>query len=262
MRNAVDFVSPPDPAVLQQLNLDGIPYTGNARPPAAWFADMKARGLTVYTMLQETISTRSQQGFQAGVYDCQFAERRAREVNPDVRFIDYVVSDGSWVDAWDCSDYGRGVNATAALGVLCYGSTGCCDTFNRGAPKSIGTHIPNTWGQGSIMTQLVAPSPVADTDLNIVHVDYTGTGTGPTKKDDDMPLYITKATDTSVGVWVTDSQTRRWVDPGEWAFAQFVGQKLVPIPDAWWNSLPDINTVGGSAPVPGPITLKGTWSTV
>jgi hypothetical protein len=260
VRNAVDFVTAPDPADLARLGLDALVYTGNARPSQGWVDQARALGVTV-TFIQETTSTRSQQGFQAGRLDCQFAEQRARE-RGHTGSIAVVVSDGNGADNWDASEYGRGWQSVATLPFFSYGSTGCCDSFNRGAPHSLGTWIPETWGAGSLLTQKVGGSPIPDTDLNITHADYTG-GAPPHQKDDDMPLYITKASDTSVGVWVTDSQTRRYVNVEEWAFAQFVGQKHIPIADDWWDSIPDINAVQAAQPAPAPggalhVELAGT----
>ncbi len=263
MTSALDFsYARPTPQEILGAGVKGVlVYTGNARPDQGYIDSLRSAGITV-TFIMETYSQRSQAGFQAGVLDCQFAEQRARERGHNGS-IAVVVSDGNGADNWDASQYGAGWQSVATLPFFSYGAQPICESFNRGAPRSLGTWVPSTWGQGTLMSQLVVQSPVAGTDLNTVHADYTG-GTvpvPPTAKDDDMPLYITKKSDTSVGVWVTDSQTRRWVGPEEWAFAQFVGQKLVPISDTWWNELPDINA-GGSAPVPGPITLKGTWSTV
>lgn len=189
MRDAVDFVSPPDPVLLQKLGLDALVYTGSARPSQDWIDTARGRGITV-TFIQETISTRSQQGFQAGVLDCQFAEVRAKERGHSGS-IAVVVSDGSWVDEWDCSEYGRGWQSVATLPFFAYGSTGCCESFNRGASHSLGTWIPETWGAGSLMTQVVGPSPVPDSDLNHVHADYTG----GTQEDDMTPEQAQLLTD-------------------------------------------------------------------
>ena len=109
------------------------------------------------------------------------------------------------------------------------------------------------------MTQLVAPSPIPGTDLNIVHADYTGATNSPAKKDDDMPLYIAKTSEPNLGIWVTDSQTKRHVLPDEWAFAQFSGQKVVSIADDWWDSIPtySVSQDGQPSPTKMNVTLTG-----
>jgi hypothetical protein len=262
-RNALDFsyARPSADTILGVGINEVLVYCGNALPDQSYIDGLRSRGITV-TYIMETVSTRSQQGFQAGVFDCQFAESRTKHQG-HTGSIAVVVSDGNAADNWDASEYGRGWASVATLPFFAYGAVPICESFTRGAHGlCLGSWVPITWGQGTLISQLVTPSPIADTDLNIVHADYTvGHPAPPAQKDDDMPLYITKASDTSVGVWVTDSQTRRYVNAEEWAFAQFVGQKLVPIADDWWNSIPDINAVQAAQPAPGGalhVELAGT----
>lgn len=215
MRDAVDFMSAPDPGLLKSLDLDALPYTGSARPSADWFAQMSAVGLPVRCMIQETVSTRSQSGYQAGVLDCQFAESRAREVNPDVQSIAVVVSDGSYSDAWDASGYGQGWASVATLQFFPYGALGVTSTFLAGAktsPLSIdGEWVPETWGTGRLMSQVVGPSPVPDSDLNHVHADYTG-GSTPSPKELPEMFVGLKQTGGNVyaAAWVDGGQIIRW----------------------------------------------------
>lgn len=257
MRDAVDFMSPPDPALLKQLDLDALPYTGNARPSADWFAEMKRRGLPVLTMIQETVSTRSQQGEQAGIYDCQFAESRAREVNPDVQSIAVVVSDGSWSDTWDCSPYGRGWASVASLRFFPYGATECCTSFIRGAHGVNqlcfdGEWIPETWGTGRLMTQVVGPSPVPDSDLNHVHADYTGGAVAPPKRivQEDDVLYMHNKDGVEI---LRMGERHRRVAPVEWAALKaefaFDGRgelKALPFDQEWF----DVTAPGGDSGAP------------
>lgn len=198
MRDAVDFMSAPDPQLLHDLELDALCYTGSARPSQDWVDRCRALGVIV-TFVQETVSTRSQQGYQAGVYDCQFAESRAKELG-HTGSIAYVVSDGSWSDVWDASDYGRGVQSVATLPFFAYGAVPICESFNEGAPHSLGTWVPETWGTGTLLTQVVGASPVADTDLNHVHADYTGSAQVPLPKDDD-DMWIAVAPSTAFSVF-------------------------------------------------------------
>lgn len=182
-------MSAPDPQLLHDLNLDALVYTGSARPTQEWVNHCRELGIIV-TFIQETVSTRSQQGFDAGVYDCQYAEARAKELG-HTGSIAYVVSDGSWSDVWDASEYGRGVQSVATLPFFSYGAVPICESFNRGAPRSLGTWVPETWGVGTLLTQVVGSSPVADTDLNHVHADYTGTpAPAPIPKKEESDMYI------------------------------------------------------------------------
>lgn len=162
-------------------DLDWLRYTGSARPDAGWVNSCLAAGLIV-TFIQESYPSRSSEGFDVGVADCRFAEARAREVHPGVRSIAVVVSDGNGADNWDASEYGRGWQSVATLPFFAYGAVPICESFARGAPASLGTWVPETWGQGTLMSQVVGPSPVADTDLNHVHADYTGGAAVPARK--------------------------------------------------------------------------------
>lgn len=229
MRDAVDFMSAPDPGLLKQLDLDALPYTGNARPSAEWFAQMQANGLPVRCMIQETISTRSQQGFQAGVYDCQFAEQRSREVNPDVQSIAVVVSDGNGADRWDASQYGAGWASVATLRFFPYGALGVTASFlagAKGSPRSIdGEWVPETWGAGRLISQVVGASPVPNTDLNRVHADYTG---GSPIEEDDVKLYQSPS-----GIFVVDGLNTVDLAPSEVGAYEFTtGGPPVPIEQA------------------------------
>lgn len=183
MRDAVDFVVAPDPAALQEHDLEPWPYTGNARPSADWVNECRSLGVAPTVFIQETVSTRSQEGYQAGVYDCQFAEARARALG-HVGPIDYVVSDGNSADVWDASEYGRGISDTATLRYFGYGALGVLASFFagaragegagllvRGVDGAGGEHVPSTWGNANLVTQVVGPSPIPNTDLNLVHVD-------------------------------------------------------------------------------------------
>jgi hypothetical protein len=193
MRNFVDFVSAPDPALLVANDVDPAPYTGNARPSQAWFDQCRAVGYRPRTMIQETYSRRAiDSGYQGGVLDCQFAESRAAQ-RQHTGSILYVVSDGNRVDPNDGADqiaeYGRGVSDTATLGIWGYGNEYCCAAFRRGVLAGNGAHlfqggsmIPETWVDGTntlLATQLVGPSPIPNTDLDIVHAEYSGATPAP-----------------------------------------------------------------------------------
>jgi len=198
MRNAVDFETAPTVEQLVAADVDPIPYTGNARPSQDWFDAVRAAGYGPKAMTQETYSTRSQEGFQAGVLDCQFAESRAKE-RGHTGSIAVVVSDGNSADRWDAGPYGAGWASVATLPFFPYGALGVTATFLAGAFESplliTGEWVPETWGAGRLMSQVVGSSPIPGTDLNIVHADYTGTTTPtqPTIPEEDAMILVSKA---------------------------------------------------------------------
>lgn len=69
-----------------------------------------------------------------------------------------------------------------------------------------------------------------------------GTGTTSHQEDDDVAkVYISKQSDPSQGIWVTDGIWKRHVLPDEWRFVQYVTggqQNVAGISDEWWDSLP------------------------
>ncbi len=177
---AVDFVTAPSVDECVAAGVFPCPYTGNARPSQGWFDEGRAKGVAPLWMIQETISSRSQQGFQAGVFDCEFAEGRARERGHDGALA-VVVSDGNGRDAWDASGYGQGWASVATLRFFAYGAVGVIATFESGAACPLlipGGWIPETWGHGVVASQLVGPQAAISTahDLNDVFYDF---GTQP-----------------------------------------------------------------------------------
>lgn len=177
---AVDFWSAPDPMSLGAIN--PWPYTGNAQPDDAWFAACAALHNSPQVTIQEMYSTRSQEGQQAAIFDVQFAEFRARKRG--VGIVDYAVSDGNGTDSWDASEYGLWISNTATLRYFFYGSLGVIASavagalrgrgaglLVRGVDGAGGEHVPSTWGNANLVTQVVGPSPIPNTDLNLVHVD-------------------------------------------------------------------------------------------
>lgn len=180
------------------VGYDWARYTGNARPDAAWVATVLTHSRV--TFIQESYSTRSSEGYDVGVADCRYAEQRAREVHPGVESIAVVVSDGNGADNWDASPYGQGWADAATIPFFPYGAQPICESFLRGAAQSRlclgGTWVPETWGQGTFMSQLVTASPLANTDLNTVHAAYYPVAPTPpvqSEEDDDMP-YIAQLT--------------------------------------------------------------------
>ena len=186
MRDAVDGIVEYDPGLLVGPDLDPTSYTGNARFSQGFFDRAAQLGRPVAWMIQETYSTRSQEGYQAGVYDARFAESRAAERGwrgP----IAYVVSDGNGADRWSSYEYARGLGDASTVGyyVLGYGANGVLEDFAPGVRASAGAErlflgtdgdgarwVPETWGPNNAVGQVVGPSPIPDTDLNHVHVDF------------------------------------------------------------------------------------------
>lgn len=206
-RNMLDGITEYDVSWLISSDTDPSVYTGNARFSQGFFDGAASIGHGVVLMIQETISERSQQGYQAGVYDVQFARARAKQrgfTGP----IAYVVSDGWSGNRWDSSEYGRGISDTEEGQFLGYGAKGVLESFYVGARAGAGAHFihpagdepngdwgPETWGVYSLITQLVGPSPVPDTDLNIVHYPLGVSAPAPTPvwKDYDMHIGVNKA---------------------------------------------------------------------
>ena len=182
------------------VGFDWARYTGNARPEKSWVDAVLEHSLV--TFIQETTSQRSQEGPQAGVYDCQFAEYRARQRMSNPLSIIYVVSDGNYADVWDAGPYGSGIGSVATIPFLFYGTPAICKSAALGAGNSplnlMGDHVPETWGGTSapmrrLITQHVGPSPVPNTDLNTVHDYYYPVApVAPAWKDYDMHIGVNK----------------------------------------------------------------------
>lgn len=215
MRDGVDGITEYAPQLLVDHDLDPFSYTGNARFSQGFFDEAAALGHPVVLMVQETYSTRSQEGYQSGVYDAQFAEQRARERGwrgP----IAYVVSDGNGADRWSSHEYARGIGDASTLGfyILGYGADGVLEDFAPGVRASAGASrlflgtdgdgarwVPETWGPNNAIGQVVGPSPIPDTDLNHVTVELAPRA--PVQEDDGMDLITT--TDNGNTAWFRDA---------------------------------------------------------
>jgi hypothetical protein len=156
------------------VGLDWLRYTGAARPTSEWCAD--AARVARLTFVFEADSTWSQCDYATAHATCIAHEARAREVHPNVESMAVVVSDGNWLDDWDASEAGRGWADAATLPFFPYGAVPICDSFNRGAMHSPlclrGTWVPETWGWGTLLSQVVGASPVDNTDLDHVRAPY------------------------------------------------------------------------------------------
>lgn len=184
-----------------RLGLDWLRYTGSARPTKEWVDECVRSGLRV-TAIQETYSTRSQEGAPAGSMDCNFAETRFLPIHPILESIAVVVSDGDSSNRWDASAYGADWGRRATVAFFPYGTPYICDSFLEGAGDTApalalsADWVPETWGQSvpgrRALTQVVGYSPVPNTDLNRVDKPYYPSSTPPPqRKDDDMVLYTT-----------------------------------------------------------------------
>lgn len=179
LRDAVDAAWGDFPT--WDVGLDWLRYTGNARPSSEW-VQLVIRHSRV-TFIFETVSTRSQEGRPAGLMDCAWAEPRALEVHPQVASIAVVVSDGNWRDNWSAYDYGYGYGERATIAFFPYGAKPICQSFLDGARAALaarnrldllmdGDWVPETWGAGTLMSQVVGYSPIDNTDLNNVWAPY------------------------------------------------------------------------------------------
>ena len=237
MRNAIDFsYARPTPETVAALGLDILVYTGPARPDKAYLDAMRAAGVAV-TLVQESDPNRSQQGFAAGVADAQYADSRADEVDHQGS-IAYVVSDGSAGDPSSGADqiaqYAAGVQSVSRRPFFFYGNQYATDAALRGAPQALGSWVPSTWGTGSLLTQEAnVASPVADTDLNTVHADYTGSAPvpAPTSSEDCMYDHFETDPNNRADIWWFSGAGRRLVKPDEWKIIQTdAALKGVPVP--------------------------------
>lgn len=65
-------------------------------------------------------------------------------------------------------------------------------------------------------------------------------------------MYITKESDQSVGIWVTDGVWKRHIGPDEWNFICYVSPEkanVVPVSNAWWDSMPTAKASGDTSAV-------------
>lgn len=179
MRDALDAAWGDFPT--DDVGYDWLRYTGPARPTAAWCAAV-ARHSRI-TFIYESTSTWSQQGYAAARSACIEHEARAREVYPGVESMAVVVSDGNGADRWDASECGRGWASVATLPFFPYGAVPICESFIQGArPSSLNlgvTWVPETWGVGTGLSQVVGFSPIPNTDLNRVRAPYYPVGPTP-----------------------------------------------------------------------------------
>lgn len=235
MRDFWDFAwAYPTPSLFPSYGVDAASYTGAARAPRSYYDDLRARGVNVM-MIQETTNERAQQGYDAGVYDVEFARTRSREVgHPDSAPIAYAVSDGSRTDpTWNgdaIAAYGEAVGNSEVGPFLFYGNRYAVDYANKGAARSsgarlslnlVGGWIPRTWSFDAVRdtaAQEVGSVPVDGTDWNTTYRDIHGGGSTPAptpppaKKGTQMQLVVVKGN----GFWCGDKQF--WiVAPDEYA---------------------------------------------
>jgi hypothetical protein len=213
MNNAVDAeYARPSAAELLAAEVDILVYTGNARPDTNYLNDLRGANVCV-AFIQETDSARSQEGYQAGVYDALFADGRTSQVGyPTSCAIAYVVSDGNAEDpnygANNISDYGEGVADTSKRPFFFYGNRYAVDAAVVGAkrnPKAfcLGGWVPSTWGadrgEDLMVQEANLSSPIADTDYDSVYKFYAAWGmpfpplpgpSKPTVRNDDMHIGV------------------------------------------------------------------------
>lgn len=213
MRDALDAAWGDFPT--DDVGYEWLRYTGSARPDGEWCHAVTQHSRL--TFIHERYSTRSQEGFGAGLEDCRVAEARAREVHPGVESIAVAVSDGDGADNWDASEYGKGWAAAATLHFFPYGAVPICESFLTGAAGSPfrldGTWVPETWGNGTFLSQVVGTSPVANTDLNHAHKAYwpdatqaPASSTPTTTPEDDGMVFVTRKDGKTYCYWRHDDK--------------------------------------------------------
>lgn len=199
MRDALDFsFSPPVPALVAAQGFDLLGYTGSARVGQDYYDECRARGIA-FTFIQETTSERAQEGWNAGLVDAQYADRRASERgHPYSAPIVYVVSDGSRDNpSWNgelIADYGAAIATQSARPFMFYGNRYAVDhacagarrvgvnvygyaVDLRGGPGDDGGWLPATWnfdGARDPLRQNIGYYTAAGgtCDLNTTHHDY------------------------------------------------------------------------------------------
>lgn len=185
-RDAIDGVQAAPPPELAAAGLVQWPYCGGALPDQMWFDACRALGLDPDVLIVESYATRSQAGQNAGWFDADQALARAALRDHRGGF-DFAVSDGNSSDSWDCGPFAIGIALRLGpIPFFVYGSEGCCASAAAGArtvPGSGfidfngGSHIPETWGNGGVASQLVyTKAPISTPhDLNRVFYDFGGT---------------------------------------------------------------------------------------
>lgn len=212
MRNFWDFAwEEPPPGAFLQYDVDGASYTGAARHSAAYYAALRAQGTEVLGIM-ETTSTRSQEGYNAGAYDVDFARRRWREVGfPDGAPMVYAVSDGSRYDpnyGWDnIAWYGEAVGDHEVGPYKFYGNRYCVDAACAGAARSLhpelclnlnGGWLPRTWDfdpNRDTAAQEIGGTPIGGIDVNTTYRPIFGPApppTPPVSDDDDQESAVKK----------------------------------------------------------------------
>lgn len=242
MRDALDAsFSLPDPNLVADQGFDMLVYTGPARPTQAWVDHCRSRGVIV-TFIQQTVSERAQQGYNAGIYDAQYADQRVNERGHALDgSVCYVVSDGSRDNpTWNgnlIADYGQAIAVQSARPFFFYGNRYAVDHANGGAARvavsvygrpvanlggpTAGGWIPATWnvdpGRDLLRQNIgyyIAAGGVCD--LNTVWRDYTGGVPTPEPIEEDtlkIQLVVATPGGTAYRVW----------DPGNGLVKKVIG---------------------------------------
>lgn len=271
MRHAIDFsFARPPSGLIQAAGYEGVlVYNGPAIPTSDEIADYQVHGLGV-TFIYETAEDWAFGGRQAGINAVAHTDRVTP--SPKDRPVYYAVDRRNTADhaaqIRECFTAICELTDRVAVGV--YGSDETMDAVAGCHPKLSYRWGVETWIAGSgganaqvqnvglwfakYNPQLVqlsnskAPDvPGFDYDSNVILADDWGQWPAPTApispEDDDMAAaYIAKKSDPNVGIWVTDSQTKRHVLGHEWAFVQYVNPaaKVLELDDEWWDSIPEV----------------------
>ena len=104
------------------------------------------------------------------------------------------------------------------------------------------------------------PGPAPGTDLDWLYAPISrfaalGGPPTPASSSEEEPVdYIEKKSDPNVGIFVTNWQTKRHVNPAEWELAQVLRQlggqpapAVLPLDDDTWANIPDVTSLGSAS---------------
>jgi hypothetical protein len=261
-----------DPVALKNAGVKALGvYCGPDRPPVSYLQSLILNGIGIW-FIQESTATSPWAGYDEGVAQARYAEQRVNEVGyPSDCIIYYNLSDTPNISGHEqaITAFAKGV-ADASLRPQFggYGGQPALDAGQSGNPKLTHRWKVQTWGTDSpadIMRQMPnEPAPVPGVDADWLVGNDIGTigawGVANNVAGDNA--YMTKKSDPSVGVWVTNGVEKRHVLPDEWSFVNFVtgGQaqaQVLQVSDQWWDSIP---VVGSGGTVTIPTNLSGTFS--
>jgi hypothetical protein len=281
---AYDFSAVPGPsadAIKANEGVGALTYGTGAQQSQSYLNGLSSSGLHL-AKIWEHNSDSIIGGYQYGVAECQAWEATH---DPGMVYLACDLNDGQlgnrsplafvagWYDTTRENVFGIYGPDHAIIPVRdsifadkCCRYWGVVNWLEKGYPDNDPRNIAQWSAIGAHLVQLIG-SPIPGTDQNLVlQQNWWDTGSAPSE-DDDMIIYITKKSDPSVGVWACDSIFRRWVQPSEWAFINYIASvsgkpapTVLGVADDWWNSLPDASIHGSSGTTPTSLSLSGSFT--